>query len=408
MRAAIIASHPIQYYGPLFRTLAKQCEITVLFAHRASRQDQARAGFGAEFDWDVDITSGYAHEFLDNVARQPGTDHFSGCDTPQVGDRLRAGRYDAVLVTGWHLKSYIQALIAAKRMGVPVLVRGDSQLATPRSRIKQAGKALAYPPFLRLFNAALYVGERSRAYYLRYGYPEARLFFSPHSVDSTWFAERASQHERRRLRAELRVADDVALALFAGKLVEFKRPADLIRAVASLRERGQAIQVAFAGDGALLESLAGLAAELRTPAHFLGFRNQSEMPAVYAAADVLILPSDSNETWGLVVNEALACKRPVVVSTTCGCAPDLVADKRAGRCFATGDIEAMAQAISAVLFAPPSQEAIEEVTRKYSLDAAARGIREAIDYVSDRARREKDCAFARGSTDRRGLERRGK
>jgi glycosyltransferase involved in cell wall biosynthesis len=282
-----------------------------------------------------------------------------------------------LLLTGWHLKSYLQALAAAKRMGVPVLARGDSQLGTARSGVKRLVKALTYPPFLRQFNVALYVGKRSRAYYLHYGFPRDRLFFSPHSVDAAWFAERATETARQSFRDELGVADDVALALFAGKLVEFKRPDDLIRAVASLRQRGRSIEVLFAGDGALKGRLIALAEAIGVPAHFAGFRNQSEMPAVYAAADVLVLPSDSNETWGLVANEALACGRPIIVSDACGCSDDIISDpegKRTGCVFFLGDIKALGHAIESVLDRSVEQASISAMSSRYSIANAVGGI----------------------------------
>src|SRR5690349_6098459 len=115
-RLAILVSHPVQYYAPLFRKLAGLVDVHVFYAHRASPAEQARAGFGRPFAWDVDLTTGYAHSFLENVARWPGTDHFAGCDTPGVVRHLRAGRFQALLVTGWHLKTYLQGAFAAKRL----------------------------------------------------------------------------------------------------------------------------------------------------------------------------------------------------------------------------------------------------------------------------------------------------
>jgi hypothetical protein len=92
-RLAILTSHPIQYYGPLFRELAKSVDLHVFFSHRATPEQQGWAGFSTAFEWDVDITSGYAHSFLQNVARRPGTDHFFGCDTPGIGQHLRQGKF---------------------------------------------------------------------------------------------------------------------------------------------------------------------------------------------------------------------------------------------------------------------------------------------------------------------------
>ena len=238
MRLAIIASHPIQYHAPLFRELASRIDLTVFFAHRATPADQGSAGFGVGFDWDVDLLSGYQNVFLRNVAMNQNLEHFAGCDTPELGGLLAEGRFDAVLVMGWHLKSFIQAVVAAKRLGLPVAARGDSQLVTSRGRIKKMAKAFAYPSFLRLFDAGLYVGERSRAYWRHYRYPSRRLFFSPHCVDTEWFAKRATPESRETLRQRLGLAPDRRVALFAGKLVSFKRPLDLIAAAFQVRCRG--------------------------------------------------------------------------------------------------------------------------------------------------------------------------
>ena len=101
----------------------------------------------------------------------------------------------------------------------------------------------------------------------------------------------------------------------------------------------------MAGSGELEAHVEAAAAASGVPLHLLGFRNQTEMPAAYAAADCLVLPSDGRETWGLVANEALACGRPIIVSDACGCAPDLGCDGRAGRTFPMGDTEALARAI---------------------------------------------------------------
>lgn len=376
-RLAVVASHPIQYYVPLYRELARRCDLTVFFAHRATPADQAGAGFGVGFEWDIDLFSGYTHSFLRNIARSPGLDRFFACDTPEIGARLREGQFDAVLLQGWHIKTYLQSLFSAKRLGLPVMMRGDSQLETPRSPVKRAAKAVAYPLFLRLFDAALYVGERSRAYWMHYRYPKGRLFFSPHCVDTAWFADRAAIDAGNGLRARLGISREAKVALFAGKLVPFKRPLDLVAAAARMKAEGRQIEVIVAGAGPLeAEIAAARAAGILV--HTLGFCNQTQMPAVYAAADVLVLPSDGRETWGLVANEALACGRPIILSDAVGAAPDLAVDGAAGRVFPVGDVARLAEALYAVMSSPSPAAAIAAKSRRYSLAAAADGIEEAL------------------------------
>ena len=384
-RLAILASHPIQYYAPLFRTLAQALDVHVYYSHHASPEQQAAAGFGTAFDWDLDLLSGYQHSFLNNRAAYPDAQRFRGCDTPEIGARLREGSFDAVLALGWHLKSLLQGTWAAKRLGLPVLVRGDSHLATPRSRAKVLAKRLTYPVFLRTFDAALTVGERNRDYYEHYGYPRQRMFHSPHCVDTSWFRQRATQKSRAHLRSRLGVRPEEKLILFAGKLIEAKRPFDVVRAAEVARARGRAAHVAIAGSGKLEGLLREAASALKVPLHCLGFQNQANMPAVYAAADVLVLPSEC-ETWGLVCNEALACGTPVVVSDAAGCAPDLAADGRAGRSFPVGDCAACAQSLIDLFNDPPDDEELEQVSARYSLMKAAEGITAAMSAVATQRR----------------------
>jgi glycosyltransferase involved in cell wall biosynthesis len=385
MRLAIIASHPIQYQAPLFRHLALKADLVVFFGHAATPADQAAAGFEVAFDWDTELLSGYSHIFLRNVAAQPSVNTFKGCDTPEIGKRLAEDHFDAVLLMGWYRKSFIQALLASKRLGLPVLVRGDSQLNTPRGFAKQVAKSISYPALLRLFDVGLYVGERSREYWTHYRYPVSRLFFSPHCVDGEWFAVRATREARTALRARLGVVQNAKLALFAGKLVSFKRPLDLVAAAAQLRGRGRNIEVLVAGAGPLQQEMFNAAVAVGVPCHLLGFCNQSQMPAVYAAADVLVLPSDGRETWGLVANEALACRRPIVVSDAVGAAPDLAADGTVGRTYPMGNVAALAVALDDVLINPPTVEALEARSARYSIAAAAEGILDAIGFAARRS-----------------------
>jgi glycosyltransferase involved in cell wall biosynthesis len=197
---------------------------------------------------------------------------------------------------------------------------------------------LAFSHLLRRFDGFLYVGQRNREYLRHYGVPEDRLFFSPHCVDNDAFAAASSAVQRAGGRHRV---------LFVGKLIGRKHPADLLHAVARLRDKP--VQVAFAGSGELETELRQIAAASSVHADFLGFVNQSELPAIYASADVLVLPSDGQETWGLVVNEAMACGIPAIVSDAVGCGPDLIEAGLTGATFALGDVGALASAIENVL-----------------------------------------------------------
>ncbi|MBP0581174.1 glycosyltransferase family 4 protein [Labrys sp. LIt4] len=384
MRLAILTSHPIQYQAPIFRELARRMDLEVFFAHRPTPRQQADAGFGVAFDWDIDLLAGYPNRFLANKASNPGVDNFFGCDTPAIAQALREGSFDALLVCGWALKSYLQAIAAARRLAMPVLVRGDSHLLTPRRRLKAWTKRAVYPRLLRFFDAALYVGQNSLAYYRHYGYPPERLHFSPHCVDTDWFAARATTQARQALRSSLSIGEASRAIAFVGKLVERKRPLDLIEAAALCGAGGREIEVVIAGDGPLREAVQARATQLGVRLHFLGFRNQSEMPAVYAACDGLALASSGQETWGLVANEAQACGRPVIVSDQCGCAPDLAADRDTGRVFETGNVGALAAALADLPTGTATRSALAALACRYGVGAAADGIEAGLASCSKR------------------------
>jgi glycosyltransferase involved in cell wall biosynthesis len=386
MRLGILTSHPIQYNAPLFRGLAARMDVMVYYAHRQTQQQQAAAGFGVAFDWDVDLLDGYPHTFVPNRAAQPGVDRFGGCNNPDITHRIREQKFDAFLVTGWNLRCYWQAVTACRRAGIPVLVRGDSQLRTPRSTAKRVVKSITHRTMLRSFDGFLYVGQRNREYLERYGVPVERLFSSPHFVDNSWFQAHAAEERERRdaIRATCGASPKAILLLFVGKFIPEKRPEDVLEAAARLRERGHDIQLVYVGDGPLGPRLQR--ADAGEWVRYAGFRNQTELPAYYVAADLLVLPSAS-ETWGLVVNEAFACGLPAVVSDAVGCAPDLIDEGRTGAIHAAADVRSLCDAIERGMYFranPATGLAIEEKVEAYSLERAVAGVEEGVTTLSDR------------------------
>lgn len=381
MKLGVLVSHPIQYHAPLYRELARRLNLKVFFAHRQTPNQQAAAGYGVAFEWDSDLLSCFDHKFLVNRSRRPSVEHFSGCDTPDIGEHIRNECFDAFLVLGWYLKCHWQAIVACRQAKVPIMVRGDSQLTTSRTLVVRKAKGLIYPKILRCFDAALYVGARNREYLRYYHYPEERHFRSPHCVDNEMFTRSALRADRTAVRASWGVGVEDRVILFVGRLVDFKRVGDLIGALAMLGSADRIIRAVIVGDGSLRECLAAQARSLAVPVLFLGFRNQSQLPEIYAAADALVLPSTGAETWGLVVNEALACGTPAVVSDACGCGPDLITPGQTGEVYVTGDVSALASAIERCLQITRGSAAISSRSREYSVSAAADGIETAMRWL---------------------------
>jgi glycosyltransferase involved in cell wall biosynthesis len=217
---------------------------------------------------------------------------------------------------------------------------------------------------------------------------DGHLISSPHFVDNGLFAQQSAQQKQQRseIRARWGIPEDAYCFLFAGKLQNKKRPFDLLAAMEQLVGHGDAsalrIHLLIVGTGHLEEDCRRRVAERQLPVSFGGFLNQSEIAAAYAATDCLVLPSDHGETWGLVVNEAMACGLPAVVSDLAGCAEDMVMEGTTGLKFACGDIQGLTNCMGTMAADPAASRRMGEAAKQrveelFTIEAAATGIREA-------------------------------
>jgi glycosyltransferase involved in cell wall biosynthesis len=399
-RVTFVLTHPSQYMAPWFRHMASARDdlvLTVLYGTRPTPAAQA-AGFGGAFEWDVPLLEGYVSTVLapELAASDLHADRFSRVDVPRLDDALVATRPDAVVVPGWHAAIYLRALRACRARGIPAIYRGDSTLDSGPGGWRRPLWRLHTRHRLHRYDAWLAVGTRVREYLAEFRVPEPLVFHSPHAVDNDRFiAAAASAREpeaRARTRAAFGIAPDARVVLYAGRLVSQKRPCDLIYAAA---RTARPVHLLFAGAGDQEAACRGLARELGVAASFAGFLNQTRMPEAYAAADCLALPSDS-DTWGLVVNEALASGVPCIVSDGVGCAPDLIDGELTGRVVPRGDTGAWAAALDAILGVAnggaPVAEACRARADRHSFTRATDGL------VAACARLERRVQAARENT----------
>jgi glycosyltransferase involved in cell wall biosynthesis len=387
LRLALVTSHPIQYHSPWFRALAGRpgLDLEVLFCHRPSPAEHAAAGFGVEFEWDTSLLDGFRYRLLRNVATNPSMNRFSGLDTPEISGIVSKGHYDAVLLFGWSYKSAWQAIGVCWRNRIPVLVRSDSHLYTQQRSWKRLLKALPYRFFIPKLDACLAVGQWSAEYFLHYGARPDRVFIVPHTVDPSFERDSSALNSNRsQFRSRWDLGPDETTFLFVGKFTACKRPVDFIHGILEARKRCASIAGIMVGDGPLREHCQRLVEDLQLPIRFTGFLNQSEIVPAYIAADVLVVPSDA-ETWGLVVNEAMSCGRPCLVSDRVGCGPDLVSASDCGFVFPQGDVEALASRMVDCVSRPELVIAMGEKARAiaagYSVSAAVESLLLALSRV---------------------------
>lgn len=329
-KLAIITSHPIQYNAPLFRVLTerKKIELKVFYTWGQTKYGLVYdPDFKKEFKWDIPLLDGYEHEFVENISKTPGAGNFSGIDNRDLTERIERYNPDALLIYGWSFKSHLRVLRHFKRRK-KIIFRGDSTLLDEPERF--SFKKTARRTFLRWvyrhIDLALYTGDANKQYFLTHGVSADQLHFAAHAVENERFFDVDGSYEKKakEWRKELEIPEEAIIFLFAGKLEVKKDPALLIEAFKTIEN--PAIRLFIVGNGQLEKELKQQAIH-DTRILFIDFQNQKRMPVVYRLGNVFVLPSKGpGETWGLSVNEAMACERPVIVSNKCGSAADLVHD----------------------------------------------------------------------------------
>jgi len=339
-KLAIVTTHPIQYYAPVFKLLAQKVDLKVFYTWgEKSIEAKFDPGFGKVVQWDLPLLDGYAYEFLENLSKDPGSHHFKGIDNPHIIKRIQMFGPDAILVYGWSYSAHLKVLKHFKGK-VPVWFRGDSNLVDLQKGWKQLLRKLFLQWVYKKIDKAFYVGSANKEYYKEYGIKDKQLIFAPHAIDNQRFEENR-ENEALEFREKLSVGKEEILILFAGKLESKKAPGLLLKAFAETDI--QDVHLLFVGNGELdgnLKSEAGsLSPAFSKRIHFMDFQNQQMMPVVYQACDLFCLPSQGpGETWGLAVNEAMAAGKAVLVSDKVGCSRDLVKPEN-GLSFKSGDIE---------------------------------------------------------------------
>ena len=337
MRLAFVVSHPIQYYVPLYRRLAERSdiEIRVFYTWHAAQEAVLDPGFGKKFAWDIPLTDGYPFERVPNVARVPGTHHFLGLQNPELIQRVAEWKPNAVHLTGYSYASHFGLLREMARKRIPVLFRGDSHLMDERPGFKSFLKRILLKKIFSWPSAFLYVGRHNKEYYKSFGVPDEKLFYCPHSIEVDRFAEPAAELEQkaREWRKELNIPENTIVGLFAGKFETKKRPVELMKWALEFSDKDWIL--VMAGNGEHEGEVRRIADANPERFRTLPFQNQTRMPVLYRLGDFLILPSAYGETWGLAINEAMACGRPALVSDRVGCAPEMVIAGVTGEIFSS-------------------------------------------------------------------------
>ncbi|HXN21365.1 MAG TPA: glycosyltransferase [Candidatus Dormibacteraeota bacterium] len=366
-RVLFVASHPVQYSAPVFRHLAQHPQLDILVAYCTLKGSESHIDpeFGVAVKWDVPLLDGYPWTHVPNGARHSRLGRFWGLYNPGLWGLLRKDHFDAVvLYTGYRCATFWITVAAALRTKTAVLFGTDAHQLQARNgqRWKARLKAWLWGWLFRLADVVIVPSSGSAHLMHSLGIPAERVVLTPYVVDNDWWVEQAARADRSAVRAAWNIPTAARVVLFCAKLQPWKRPLDLLHAFAQADVPNA--YLVYAGDGALRDEVELLARTLgiRDRVRMLGFVNQSKLPEVYSAADLLVLPSDY-EPFAVVVNEAMLCRCPVVVSDRVGARYDLVKHGESGFVFPTGNVHALAELLNAALQDEPKLAKIRRAAR---------------------------------------------
>ena len=341
-KLAIIITHPIQYYSPLFKLLSERnkIQIKVFYTWEQSQEKVYDKKFGKEIKWDIPLLEGYDYTFVKNISKKPSSGTFKGVVNPTLNSEIENWKANAILVFGWNHHSHFKAMRYFKGK-IPVYFRGDSIIIDSLSPIRKIARYLVLKLVYKFINFAFYVGTNSKNYFLKYGLKEKQLFFAPHAVDNDRFSSPEFAEKALVKRKELNISENEIVFLFAGKFEMIKNPLLLLNAALQMPQ----YKFIFVGNGELEHEMKQKAQNYEN-IKFLPFQNQTQMPVIYNLCDVYVLPSQGRgETWGLAVNEAMACGKAILVSDRVGCAVDLVKNNKNGFIFMSNNLEDLKEKI---------------------------------------------------------------
>ncbi len=387
MKLIILNSHPIQYFTPLYKDIAEEenIDLKVYYCSNHSIKGSVDKEFGTKIKWDIPLLEGYPSQFFKNYSVNKNPFSFWGMVNPGIWKALKKDKPDAILIHGWAYFTYLLGIISAIVLGIPIWLRLETPLNQEKLKTSKFSRIKRH--ILRSFifprvSKFLYIGQQNKAFYLEMGVQKEKLHFTPYCVDNQRFSDayHKLKDDKEQIRNQLAISPDTFLILTSGKLIEKKNPMDLLKAFHLLNKNNS--HLLFLGDGELRKDI-----EMYCQKHqvqnvsITGFKNQTELSQYYVAADVFVLPSGLDETWGLVTNEAMNFNLPIISSDLPGSAHDLIKEGKNGFVYPTGQFKELSSHLEFMYNNPKLLQAFgiesAKIIEHYSYQEVIKGIMKA-------------------------------
>ncbi|WP_338441292.1 glycosyltransferase [Synechococcus elongatus IITB4] len=367
----LLALHRIgPYHHARFQAAAKHLTLTVLETRPQSQ----------EYPWEfIPPQPVYAIAQLP-VAADPEQD----LPTAELDRQLQAFcnrlQPQAIVTVGWADRAYQRLLVLAQQRRIPTLIISDSRWRDqPRSFLPEEIKR----NLLRGYSAAIVAGQESRAYLEQLGFPLPAIFQPWDVIDNAFFAQAPTTPIDTSLPPHF---------LCISRFIAKKNHQGLLEAYALYQGQGGQWGLKLVGSGPLESSIRQQIQTLpqSQKVQLQPFQQLEAIAQCYAQAQAFILASSSDQ-WGLVINEAMAAGLPVLVSSACGCAIDLVKSGISGWVFDPEQPQALAALLHQVEQQSPTERsaliaAARQQLERFSPETFAQGLVRAIAHAQQSPR----------------------
>lgn len=314
MKIIFINSHPISYFSDMYRFLNNQSmDINVWYCSRYGVKRHYDKEFNS-FRITKGLLDGFNYKFLFNINPfSAANEKLLDVINPFIFFNLfKLNKGDLLICHGWSRLSMLFVLLFGRLFGLRIGLRAETPIIHEKNY--KGFKKIVRDIFLRnLFKRIdyfFYIGTYNKMFYESFGINENQLIFMPYSVKPKKINYASKDYLSYKI-------------LFCGKLINKKRPTDLLHAFAKINNIN--LKLYYAGDGELRSDIKKYIynSKLEKKVKLLGLLNQEDLSKIYNECDLVVLPSGYGETWGLVINEAIEYGLPVIVSDMVGCSVDL-------------------------------------------------------------------------------------
>jgi len=250
-----------------------------------------------------------------------------------------------LLFFGWNKIIYLKSFFIAKKLGIKTILRVETNLNSKIFFIKKLLKFFLLTIFFKFIDYFIYIGKLNKEFYIKHRVPPKKLFYAPYFVDNSFFDKENFDKNKLKKKYNLNYKK---IVLFVGKFIERKKPINFLN-IAKKFKKKKNIHFLMIGSGVLIDKCKFyLKKNNLNNVSIIGFQNQKQLREYYLISDVLILPSEY-ETWGLVINEAMASGMPVISTNQCGGTVDLVKNNNTGFSYDKNDSKTLFNRLNILL-----------------------------------------------------------